>query len=293
MAPDLTFGPEGEQWHYTCATQTFDLTRGSGQKYSVRTTAGAPSTNLDLDPGATALVVVVDTQNYFLDPRCTEQQQQHATGAAAAGHGAVSRAGDRGACVSFFTSRRRAIVRGVVIWLNWGLTPGDLAAMPASVHRGLAALAGRRELGGGLGLGADLGGAGSWNAEVVPALAADDHDDDDVHCAKNRMSGLWTPAQPLWRHFDPGEGQRKGEGKKKKKKKKKKRKTTLLFAGVNTDQCVQGTLVDAYNAGWDCVLLDDCCGTTTPGGHAVTVFNVALYYGFVTDSESFVAGTVG
>jgi nicotinamidase-related amidase len=39
---------------------------------------------------------------------------------------------------------------------------------------------------------------------------------------------------------------------------------TLFFAGVNTDQCVSGTLKDAYNKGFDCILLRDGCGTTSP-----------------------------
>lgn len=53
---------------------------------------------------------------------------------------------------------------------------------------------------------------------------------------------------------------------------------TLLFAGVNTDQCVLGTLVDAYNAGWNCVLVDDCCGTTTEGGREVSLWNVSVSF---------------
>ncbi len=73
------------------------------------------------------------------------------------------------------------------------------------------------------------------------------------------MSGLWSAAQPLWRALDW-----KGV-------------ETLLFAGVNTDQCVLGTLVDAYNNGWGCVLVDDCCGTTTKGGgREVSLYNIAV-----------------
>jgi nicotinamidase-related amidase len=72
------------------------------------------------------------------------------------------------------------------------------------------------------------------------------------------MSGLWTPEQPLWKILE------------------KEAKKTLLFTGVNTDQCVLGTLVDAYNAGWNCVLVDDCCGTTTVGGREVSFHNIAV-----------------
>jgi len=114
------------------------------------------------------------------------------------------------------------------------------------------------------GLGSDLGDgkgrclfAGSWNADIYPPLKAHVQPS-DLHCAKNRMSGLWTPDQPLWKTL------------------KAKNKNTILFTGVNTDQCVLGTLVDGYNAGWNCILVDDCCGTTTVGGKEVSFHNIAV-----------------
>ena len=116
------------------------------------------------------------------------------------------------------------------------------------------------------GLGSDLGGskgrclfAGSWNADIYPPLKAHVRPE-DFHCAKNRMSGLWTPEQPLYKRL-------KSENKK-----------TLLFTGVNTDQCVLGTLADGYNEGWNCLLIGDCCGTTTAGGKEVTFHNTAVGY---------------
>ncbi len=108
--------------------------------------------------------------------------------------------------------------------------------------------------------------AGEWNSAVYGPLETEAaaHEGEDARCAKNRMSGLWTPSQPLWRRLE-------ADGKR-----------TLLFAGVNTDQCVLGTLVDAYNAGWDCVLVDDCCGTPTPGARDVCLYNIRFVaFGFV------------
>lgn len=103
--------------------------------------------------------------------------------------------------------------------------------------------------------------AGSWNADIYAPLK--EHvKPDDLHCAKNRMSGLWSPEQPLWKTL------------------KAENKTTILFTGVNTDQCVLGTLADGYNAGWNCILVDDCCGTTTVGAKEVTFYNVAVSPGF-------------
>jgi nicotinamidase-related amidase len=72
------------------------------------------------------------------------------------------------------------------------------------------------------------------------------------------MSGLWNADQPLWKTL------------------KAKSKNTILFTGVNTDQCVLGTLVDGYNAGWNCILVDDCCGTTTVGGKEVSFHNIEV-----------------
>lgn len=159
-----------------------------------------------------------------------------------------------------------------IVWLNWGLTDDDMLTLPASVQRGFlkdTLQATTRAIRPYIGLGSDLGGtkgrclfAGSWNADIYPPLKAHVRPN-DLHCAKNRMSGLWTPDQPLWKTL------------------KKEGKSTALFTGVNTDQCVLGTFVDAYNAGWNCVLVDDCCGTTTVDGKEVTFYNIAVSARFV------------
>ncbi|MDN5680221.1 MAG: cysteine hydrolase, partial [Ewingella sp.] len=62
--------------------------------------------------------------------------------------------------------------------------------------------------------------------------------------------------------------------------------TTLLFAGVNADQCVLCTLQDANFQGYDCLLLEDCCATTSPQFCLdATLYNVRQCFGFVTDSD--------
>lgn len=263
MAADLAFGPEGEQWRYTRSTKTYDLTREGGPgKLTLSTSRGPPGTAVTIDPAHAALVVV-DMQNYFLDPRC----RHHPRGLA---------------CVEptlQVVERCRAM--GVqVVWMNWGLTDHDIAHMPASVQRSFSrSLIDPEHKPPRHGLGADLGSgqgralvAGEWNTALYAPLAAAVRPA-DAHCAKNRMSGLWHQDQPLWRHLR-ARGAR-----------------TLFFAGVNTDQCVLGTLTDAYNAGWDCVLVEDCCATTTEHGQDVCVWNVANSYGFVVRSDSFMDGT--
>ncbi|KAJ0115820.1 hypothetical protein J7T55_003989 [Diaporthe amygdali] len=262
----LTFGPPGNQWTYDRLTKTYDLTRGgdSPSPLKIRTSRGPADTSILVDPAA-AVLVIIDMQNFFLHPSC----RSHPAGLAAVGP-----------LLQVIERSREAGIQ--VAWLNWGLTDADLAALPAGVARGFAraVVAGEKDQ---AGLGVDLGDgkgrclvAGEWNAEIYEPLrrAVDDGGGGgggDVHCAKNRMSGLWCEAQPLWRYLAES-------GKK-----------TLLFAGVNTDQCVLGTLTDAYNAGWDCVLVEDCCATTTEGAPEVCLANVAHSYGFVIDSTTFTA----
>ena len=61
---------------------------------------------------------------------------------------------------------------------------------------------------------------------------------------------------------------------------------SLLFAGVNTDQCVMCSLQDANFLGYGCVMLEDCCATTSPDFCSqATVWNVKKCFGFVSNSE--------
>lgn len=71
MAADLSFGPPGNQWHYSRSTRTYDLTRGQLPAITVPTTQGAPGTDIRIAPAATALVIV-DMQNFFLHPDCRD-----------------------------------------------------------------------------------------------------------------------------------------------------------------------------------------------------------------------------
>ncbi|MCL9761415.1 cysteine hydrolase family protein [Frankia sp. AiPa1] len=153
-----------------------------------------------------------------------------------------------------------------VVWLNWGNRP-DLANVPPGV-RHVYDPDGR---GGGLGAPARPGGsptlqAGSWSAAIVGELAPPA---DDLRIDKYRMSGFFdTPLDAVLRNLAV---------------------TTLLFAGVNSDQCVLATLSDAACLGYDVVLLEDCAATTSPAFcHDATVYNVAQCFGFVARSGSLV-----
>jgi ureidoacrylate peracid hydrolase len=80
------------------------------------------------------------------------------------------------------------------------------------------------------------------------------------------MSGFWdTPLDSILRNLDI---------------------TTLLFAGVNLDQCVMCTLQDANFLGYDCILIEDCAATTSPDFcREATIYNIKQCFGFVVSSE--------
>lgn len=153
-----------------------------------------------------------------------------------------------------------------IVWLNWGNRPDRLNLSPALLHV-------YNPTGVGVGLGDALPGsgapvlqAGSWSSAVVDELVAAPG---DIHVAKYRMSGFPdTPLDSILRNL---------------------RVTTLLFAGVNLDQCVLCTLQDANFRGYDCLLVEDCAATTSPAFcTAATLYNVRQCFGFVTDSTALV-----
>jgi len=154
-----------------------------------------------------------------------------------------------------------------IIWLNWGVRPDLLNVSPSLLHA-------HTHDGAGAGLGETIpGGApilteGGWGAAIVSGLEPDAR---DVRVTKHRFSGFWdTPLDSILRNLDV---------------------QTLLFAGVNADQCVMSTLQDAMFLGYDCVLVEDCVGTTSPDYcMQATLYNVKLLYGFVTQSASIATG---
>ena len=154
-----------------------------------------------------------------------------------------------------------------VVWLNWGNRPDRLNLSPALLHV-------YKPSGAGVGLGDALPGSGakvlergSWSAAIVDELAPDPS---DIHVAKYRMSGFQdTELDSILRNLTV---------------------TTLLFAGVNADQCVLCTLQDANFRGYDCLLLEDCAATTSPDYcMAATLYNVQQCFGFVVQSDAIVS----
>ena len=158
-----------------------------------------------------------------------------------------------------------------IVWLNWGnrpdrmnLTPGDLRMCTPT--------------GEGIGFGDPLPGSGakvlekdSWAAAVVDELKQKPR---DIRVDKFRMSGFWgTQLDTILRNMGVN---------------------CLLFAGVNTDVCVMTTLQDAQFAGYGCVMIEDCCGTTSPPFCSeAAVWQVENIYGFVSDSRTILSALKG
>jgi len=151
-----------------------------------------------------------------------------------------------------------------IVWVSWG-NREDQANLPPGV-RHVYDPAGHGDGIGSLNNPAQspVLTSGSWAAAVVDALAVDD---EDILVEKYRMSGFVdTPLDSILRNL---------------------RVDSLLFAGVNADQCVLATLMDAANIGYDVVLVEDAVGTTSPAYCLdATLYNVRQCFGFTTTSAA-------
>ncbi|KAH8732866.1 Isochorismatase-like protein [Phaeosphaeriaceae sp. PMI808] len=164
-----------------------------------------------------------------------------------------------------------AIAVGIPIaWLNWGITESDLKTMAPAIQRGFS-----KTLGWHIGLGSQLlSDQGrclferTWNAELYEPLKTVAQPG-DLFFDKSRMSGLWSTKEHLHEYLRASGEQ------------------SLLFARVNTDQCVLGTISDAYSFGWDCILLNECTGTMTErGAQDLTEYQTSTNMGSVTSSSA-------
>lgn len=231
-----------------------DLRRAASAEHAVVVETSPQRLTLDL---AKTAIIIVDMQNDFCHPQGW---------LAHIGVDVTPARAPIGPLAALLPQLRASDVP--VIWLNWGNRPDRLNLPPKLLHV-------YKPSGTGTGLGDPLPGSGapvlerdSWAAAIVDELAAVPG---DIHVAKYRMSGFWdTELDGILRNLGV---------------------TTLLFAGVNVDQCVLGTLLDASCLGYDCILLEDCSGTTSPDYcFAATVYNVKQCFGFVAQSTALLSG---
>lgn len=227
-----------------------DLRRLPGPVQTVTVPAGPKEVVFDLEHTA---VMVIDMQNDF----CSPGGWLHSIGVETA---PLLKPVGR-------LNRLLPAMRGAgvpVIWVNWGNRDDRMNLPPSVLHV-------YNPDGKGNGIGDPLPGngsrvleKGSWGAAVVDGLRVEPQ---DIRIDKYRMSGFWdTPLDSVLRNLNVH---------------------TVLFAGVNLDQCVMHTLQDAVCLGYDGILLEDCCATSSPPFCTeATLYNIKQCYGFVADSEA-------
>ncbi|KAK4964160.1 hypothetical protein LTR66_012448 [Elasticomyces elasticus] len=204
-----------------------------------------------IEPSRSALVII-DMQNFFLHPQLNP--------AATGGRKAVQ------PTLNMIDGFRANGMK--VLWTNWGLDNFDLVTIPPSFLEDFSNDSTMATT-----FGSDMGTIeaangsliavgrklmrGSWNAQpwgkLYDAQVAGVASGTDLYFNKNRLSGLWGTQTPLGLYLQEHEI------------------TTLFFGGVNSDQCVWGTLLDAYYKGFDVVYVDDIAATVSPDAAAEMV----------------------
>ena len=235
---------------YRISDGLVDTVRGAVAASPARLPA-LPQT-LMIDRRRTALIVI-DMQNDFCHP------------AGWIGAMGVDNASLRAIYAPINRATAAARAAGLpVLWVNWGVRPDLLNLSPGTQHP-------FNPNGAGPGLGGTTTGPhgdyrvltqGEWGAAIVDDL---DVAPGDVRIDKHRISGFWdTPLDAILRNLGV---------------------TTLIFAGVNADHCVLGTLMDGNFKGYDTIMLEDGVATTSPDFCLqAAVHNVRFCFGFTATS---------
>jgi len=235
----------GNYYNYWVKTSSglWDLTRSAREPapntYTIPCHGSKKSIKIEASRSA---LVIIDMQNFFLHPGLSPK--------ANAGRGVVN------ATVDMVLAFRKAGMK--VLWTNWGLDNFDLLTIPPSFLDGFSNNhSSTTTFGTDMGIvpGTNISAGlkltrGSWNARpygpLDPLMVEGVANGTDLYFNKNRLSGLWGAQTPLGLYLQENEI------------------TTLFFGGVNADQCVWSTFIDAYFKGFDVIYVEDISATTSP-----------------------------
>lgn len=268
----------------------FDITHPSNPDSALiypRLTLQTTKTPVTLAPQKTA-IVVIDMQNVFLSSAMGREK--------GAGH-----AVEQALLEKCIPAARKANIR--ILWLTWGISDEGLRTVPPMFYRnfgltfnpesnspahatsdseqqwrlidgGIGQSVGKVTLEDGTSIdGGKLLMKDQWNTELHGGLANAYSEGTrltpaDVRFHKETHSGFWGGNTEFAQYIHR-------EGLK-----------TLLFAGVNTDQCVLATMQDAAQQGYDTIMLKDACGTRSPQfAQDMVEFNAHKAFGFQSSCD--------
>jgi ureidoacrylate peracid hydrolase len=241
---------------YRISDTTVDMTRQALAPLAVRIKALPQDIIVDLNKTA---LIVIDMQNEFCSP----------AGWLASMGADVGPARNAIEPIKRMSTALRS--RGApIIWVNWGLRADRLNLSPGTLHTFNPTGCGsglcdpiKTSTSDGVREGHRILQKSSWGAAIVDELTPPV---DDVFVDKQRISGFWdTPLDSILRNLAI---------------------RTVFFCGINADQCVYSTLIDANFHGYDTLLVEDGVATTSPDFCLqATLYNVRFAFGFTVNSS--------
>jgi ureidoacrylate peracid hydrolase len=106
---------------------------------------------------------------------------------------------------------------------------------------------------------------GTWDAQVIDELKPQP---DDYIVEKRRDSVFQDTEFELWL--------------------KAFRADTIIFTGIDTYVCVESSVRDAFNRGYDVILVKDCVASRNPKHHQTTLEQVDEAFGWVLTSDELI-----